>query len=200
MSSSEMFMSIFERFKQLSPALKIFASLASFLSSVAGIAALYFLFNPITPFNPELVGRWNSDYAYPITDGTVHFKGLTNVFHEGRYNVSGVITVEGSVKQQPYTFIYNIVGAGSWTADSERMSITLQTINSTPKSLELSGVAIDPLLVEKITGKPLPGLSDAMPSGMSDEYKLESVAADAVVLQATDPFGKPYQIEMHRES
>ncbi|MFP6831787.1 MAG: hypothetical protein VB998_08045 [Pseudomonas sp.] len=193
-------MRVIERFKKLSPVMKIVASVTSFFSSAAGIAALYFIFHPLTNFNPDVVGRWDSDYSYPVTDGTLHFKGRTNLFHEGKYNVSGVITLEGKIKEQGYKFSYNVIGAGNWTADSERMSITLQNIHSTTKSIEVAGIDITPQLVEKLSGKPTPELSDAYPSGMSDEYSLEFVSSDIVVLQATDPFGKPFKIQMHRQS
>lgn len=193
-------MPVIERFKKLSPAMKIVASVTSFFSSAAGIAALYLVFHPLTNFNPDVVGRWDSDYSYPITDGTLHFKGRTNLFHEGKYNVSGIITLEGKIKGQGYKFSYNVIGAGNWTADNERMSITLQNMHSTTKSIEIAGIDISPQLVEKLSGKPAPELSDAYPSGMSDEYCLESVSPDSVVLQATDPFGKPFKIQMHRQS
>ena len=193
-------MHVMERFKKLSPAMKVVASVASFLSSVAGIAALFFVFYPLTNFNPDVVGRWDSDYSYPITDGTLHFKGRANLFHEGRYNVSGVITLEGKIKEQGYKFSYNVIGAGNWTADSERMSITLQNMHSSTKSIEVAGIDISPQLMEKLSVKPAPELSDAYPSGMSDEYRLESVSPEIVVLQATDPFGKPFKIQMHRQS
>jgi len=43
------------------------ASTISFFGSLAGIVAVYFIFNPISNFNPRIVGRWDSDYSYPIT-------------------------------------------------------------------------------------------------------------------------------------
>ncbi|MNJ55861.1 hypothetical protein D3C77_513800 [compost metagenome] len=60
-------------------------------------------------------------------------------------------------------------------------------MHSSPKSFEVEGVALSPALVEKLSGKPAPALSDAYPSGMSDEYGLESISQGTVVLQATDP-------------
>lgn len=191
---------IVDRFKKLSPAMKTVASISSFFGSLAGIVTVYLIFHPITNFNPNVVGRWDSDYSYPITDGILHFKGRTNLFHEGKYNVSGVITIEGKIKEQGYKLRYNVVGAGNWTADSKRMSITLQNIHSSTKSIEVAGIDLSPNLVEKLSGKPAPELSDAYPSGMSDEYSLESVSPEMMVLQATDPFGKSFQIQMHRQS
>lgn len=188
------------RFKRLSPSMKIVASTISFFGSLAGIVAVYFIFSPITNFNPDIIGRWDSDYSYPVTDGVLSFKGRTILFHEGKYNVAGVITLEGKIKEQGYKFSYNVVGAGSWTADSKRMSITMQNMHSKTKSIEVAGIVFNPELVEKLSGKPAPQLSDAYPNGMSDEYNLESVSPEIVLLQATDPFGKPFQILMRRQS
>lgn len=188
------------RFKKLSPAMKVMASTISFFGSLAGIVAVYLIFNPITNFNSDVVGRWESDYSYPVTGGVLSFKGHTNVFHEGKYNVSGVVTIQGKIKEQGYNFSYNVVGAGNWTADSERMSISLQNMHSSTKPIEVAGIDLSPELVEKLSGKPAPQLSDSYPSGMSDEYGLESVSPDIVVLQAIDPFGKPFQIQMRRQS
>ncbi|MGY3170779.1 hypothetical protein ACVWYU_000152 [Pseudomonas sp. TE12234] len=188
------------RFKRLPPTMKVVASTMSFFSSLAGIVAVYFIFNPITNFNSDVVGRWDSDYSYPITGGILSFKGRTNVFHEGKYNVSGVVTIEGKLKEQGYKFSYNVVGAGNWSADGKRMTITMQAMHSSTKSIEVAGMDFSPDLVEKLSGKPAPQLSDSYPSGMSDEYSLESVSPEIVLLQATDPFGKPFQIKMRRQS
>ena len=87
-------------FKQLSTVSKVVATTVSFLGSVAGIVALYYVWNPITNVNPDVAGRWDSDYSYPITDGVLRFKGHTSLFHEGKYNVSGVITLEGKINDQ----------------------------------------------------------------------------------------------------
>ena len=187
-------------FKQLSTVSKVVATTVSFLGSVAGIVALYYVWNPITNVNPDVAGRWDSDYSYPITGGVLRFKGHTSLFHEGKYNVYGVITLEGKINDQGYKFSYDVVGAGNWTADSKRMSITLQNMHSSTKALQVAGIDINPVLVERLSGKPSPQLSDAYPNGMSDEYVLESVSHETVVLQAIDPFGKPFQIEMHRQS
>ena len=191
---------LFAKFKRLSPAAKVVASAASFLSSLAGVAAIYIAIHPLTNCNPDLVGRWDSDYTYPITDGVLHFKGHTSVFHEGKYNVSGVITLEGKIQDQGYKLSYDVVGAGNWTADTKRMSITLQDMHSSTKTLQIGGIDINPVLIEKLSGRPSPQLSDVYPNGMSDEYLLDSVSHETVVLQATDPFGKPFSIEMHRQS
>jgi len=186
--------------KALSPALKIAAATVSTVASIGGIIGIYLTYYPLTNFNPHVVGRWNSDYSYPIAGGTLRFKGQTNLFHEGKYNVSGVITLEGKVRNQAYKYTYNVVGAGSWTADRERISITLQNLNSFAKSIEVAGMSFTPAEAEKISGTATPNLSESYPGGMSDEYDLQSITEGTVVLRATGPFGKPFTIQMHRQS
>lgn len=69
------------------------------------------------------------------------------------------MTLEGVVENKPYKFTYNVVGAGVWTADSERMSISLTNMKSIPKSLSLAGVNIPPELAVSLSGQPLPSLA-----------------------------------------
>ncbi|KPW89934.1 hypothetical protein BVY11_28410 [Pseudomonas amygdali pv. morsprunorum] len=184
----------------LSPIFKRIGSLIAAISGLAGIAAVLLVYYPPDHQNAKLVGRWESDYSYPITGGTASFQGKTDLFREGKYNVNGIMTLEGVVENKPYKFTYNVVGAGVWTADSERMSISLTNMKSITKSLSLAGVKIPPELAVRLSGQPLPSLSDAYPEGMSEEYELQSIASDVVVLKTKDPFGKPFTFEMHRKS
>lgn len=128
----------------------------------------------------------------------MRIQGLTNYLHKGKYNVSGTITVEGHVDLKPYKFTYSAIGAGTWTADSKRLSISLTNLKTIPKTLSIDDLDIPPQLVTKLTGQPVPTLNDAYPEGMSDEFALQSVTRNTIVLGATDPFGKPFTIEMHR--
>ncbi|WP_248746232.1 hypothetical protein [Pseudomonas sp. MWU12-2037] len=180
--------------------MKTVVSTFHFFGSLAGIAAAYVTFHPLTNFNPGVVGRWESDYSYPIQGGTLRFQGRSIFFHEGKYNVAGVITLEGTTKGQGYKYHYNVVGAGNWTADSKRMSITLQNMHSFARSIEVKGIELTPELAERVSGIPTPKLTDSYPDGMSDEYNLQSASPKALVLQGIDPFGKPFTIQMHRQS
>lgn len=188
------------RLKKLSPAMKVTGGIAAFFSSIAGIAGFILVIHPFTNFNPDVVGHWESDYSYPITGGKFSFKGKTDFFHEGKYNVAGVITLEGKAKEQNFKYTYNVVGAGNWMADSERMSITLQNMHSFAKSIKIADVDFTPRLAEQLSGMKTPELSESFPGGMSDEYTLESISPQIMVFRATDPFGKPFTIKMHRQS
>lgn len=187
------------RFKKLSPALRAIAAVASFSGSLAGIVALYLSFNPFTNFNPDVIGRWYSSYSYPITGGSLYFDGRTDLFPEGKYNVSGTVIIEGKAQGEFYKYAYNVVGAGTWMADKEHMQITLQNMRSSTSFIEVAGMRLGPQLVEKLLGKPAPELSDAYPGGMSDNYNIEAVSPKIVVLRAVDPFGKSFEIKMKRQ-
>lgn len=95
-----------------SPIFKRIGSLIAAISGLAGILTVLLVYYPPDHQNAKLVGRWESDYSYPITGGTASFQGKTDLFQQGKYNVIGVMTLEGVVEDKPYKFIYNVVGAG----------------------------------------------------------------------------------------
>lgn len=169
---------------------------------LAGIAAIYSGWhdaNSSDPHNSKFIGRWNSDYSYPISNGTFQFKGMTEYFHNGRYNVNGVVTVAGVVNAQPYRFEYNVSGAGSWTADSRLLAFTLAELKSIPKSYVIDGKEIPTALVAKIAGPSLPNLSDSYASGASGEARILSVKDEQIALEETEPTGKPFTIQTYRQ-
>lgn len=182
------------------PATKKIATVLTILSGLAALGSLYLTVYPLTNHNSKIIGRWETDYSYPITDGTWSFKGLTTYLHEGKYNVGGVITLEGEVEQKKFKFSYNVVGAGTWTSDHELLSISLISLKTIPKSLNLSGIDFSPELVAKLSGRPVGTLDDSYPNGFSDEYHLKSVKTDHLTLLAMDPSGKPFNIELHRQA
>lgn len=175
------------------------ATVFGILGSLAGILSLYLVLYPVTRQNPDIVGRWETDYSYPITGGTLNFKGMTSYLHEGKYNVGGVITLEGEVQNEKFKFLYNVTGAGTWTADDHLLSISLISFKTMPKAVNMAGFELTPESAMKLSGKPLPTLNDAYPDGSSDEFVLLSVKPQQITLQATDPSGKPFNIELRRQ-
>ncbi|MCP1481992.1 hypothetical protein J2Y88_004303 [Pseudomonas chlororaphis] len=149
---------------------------ANGLSSPCNYAliSLYVVFFPLSHHNPEIIGRWETDYSYPITGGTLSFKGMTTYLHEGKYNVGGVISLEGEVKQQSFKFSYNVTGAGTWTTDDDLLSISLISLKSHPKSINLAGIDFSPELVATLSGQPILNLENNYPSGTSDEFRVQS--------------------------
>lgn len=66
----------------LSPIFKIIGSLIAAISGLAGIAAVLLVYYPPDHQNAKFVGRWESDYSYPITGGTASFQGKTDFFEK----------------------------------------------------------------------------------------------------------------------
>lgn len=182
------------------PATKKIGTIIGILSGLAALASLYLTFNPLTNHNPKIIGRWETDYSYPITGGTLSFKGMTTYLHEGKYNVGGVISLAGEVKQQPFKFSYNVTGAGTWTTDDDLLSISLISLKSLPKSVNVAGIDFPPELVATLSRQPILNLDNNYPSGMSDEFRVQSVKQDRFSLLATDPTGKPFTIELRRQA
>jgi hypothetical protein len=183
-----------------SPTTKKINTVLTILSALAALISVYAVFFPLSHHNPEIIGRWETDYSYPITGGTLSFKGMTTYLHEGKYNVGGVISLEGEVKQQPFNFSYNVTGAGTWTADDDLLSISLISLKSLPKSVNVAGIDFPPELVATLSRQPILNLDNNYPSGMSDEFRVQSVKQDRVSLLATDPSGKPFTIELRRQA
>lgn len=177
----------------------ILASAVALLSGIATIYSGWHDANPSDPHNPHFIGRWNSDYTYPITGGIFEFKGMTEYFHNGRYNVNGIIIVEGTVEAIPYHFEYSVNGAGSWTADFSLLSFTLADMKTIPKSYVIDSKDIPTLLVAKMVGPSMPNLSDAYASGASGETRILSIEDDEMTLEGKDPAGKAFTIHTYRQ-
>ncbi|WP_440973625.1 hypothetical protein [Pseudomonas koreensis] len=183
-----------------SPTTKKINIVLAILSALAALISLYVEFFPLSHYNPKIIGRWETDYSYPITDGTLSFKGMTTYLHEGKYNVGGVISLQGEVKQQPFNFSYNVTGAGTWTTDDDLLSISLISLKSLPKSVTVAGIDFPPGLVAALSRQPILNLDNNYPSGLSDEFRVQSVKQDRLSLLATDPTGKPFMIELRRQA
>jgi len=171
------------------------------LGIFASMAAIIFAHSIIFPLPPAplgVVGQWASEYSYPIGGTVIKVQSLAKFHRKGKYSVSGAITVEGSVDQKHYRFTYDALGEGSWTTEDQRLSINLNDLKTTPRTLNFWGYEISPLLVTKLTGLPVPTLNDAYPEGMSDDLTLLSVAPDTISLGVIDPSGNPFIIQMHR--
>ncbi|UII69089.1 hypothetical protein LVW35_15455 [Pseudomonas sp. HN11] len=180
----------------------IWIMLGSVLAVLASAAAIYSWLKEINTsvsHNQSFFGRWESNYAYPITGGTFTFKGMTEYFQNGKYNVAGTITVAGSVESKTYQFEYNAYGAGTWTADSRIFSFTLDNIKTAPKSYVLDGQDIPVVLVSTLLGASAPNLSDAYPSGSSGEARIVSIEENEITLEEKDPKGKPFIIHSYRQ-
>lgn len=178
---------------------KAWFALVALVTVLSGIATIYATFHETNPNNPRFIGRWKTDYTYPITNGTFEFKGMTEYFRNGRYNVNGVVFVNGTVEAKPYRLEYSVNGAGSWTADSSLLSFTLADMKSIPKSYVINGTASSPLLVAKFAGPSLPNFSDGLASGASDELKILMIKDNEITLEGKDPAGNAFTLQTYRQ-
>ncbi|AIL60038.1 hypothetical protein [Pseudomonas alkylphenolica] len=185
--------------RKISKTWLIAGSLLAFLASIATVYALILEINTSPSHNSGFFGRWESSYSYPITGGTFTFKGMTEYFQSGKYNVAGTIIDSGTVETKTYQFEYNANGAGSWTADSETLSFTLDNIKTFPKSYILDGQEIPVLLVTKLLGTSIPNLSDVYASGSSGEARIISIEKNEITLETKDPKGKLFTIHSYRQ-
>lgn len=185
--------------KKISKIWLIAGSLLAVFASAATVYSWLRDINTSPPHNSSFFGRWESSYSYPITGGTFTFKGMTEYFQNGKYNVAGTITIAGTVETKAYQFEYNAYGAGSWTADSNIFAFTLDNIKTSPKSYVLDGQDIPVLLVSKLLGASAPNLSDAYASGSSGEARIVSVEKNEITLEEKDPKGKPFTIHSYRQ-
>ena len=53
---------------------KAWFALVALVAVLSGIATIYATFHETNPNNPRFIGRWTTDYTYPITNGTFEFK------------------------------------------------------------------------------------------------------------------------------
>lgn len=149
---------------------------------VGSIATVYGVVHPSGPeHNPNLLGRWKSNYQYPVPGGTVAFSGITEYFRNGRYNVNGTLKFSGDAADKPFTAVLLSRGSGTWIADDEFLTITLTGLHTEPAS-----------------GYSLPDMNKQYVPGSSDEYQILSQEPQYVVLQGKDPFGNPFKIVSYR--
>jgi hypothetical protein len=130
----------------------------------------------------------------------VEVNGTTEYLKNGNYNFTGQMKLDGVMGKQTFRILYDVDGAGEWSADSKSIIIKLMDIKSYPKSIEIDSRKIDPQMIVAITGKEFPGLSDAIPKGTSDEFTIVKLEKNSMVLQADDPKGQLLAIQMNRET
>lgn len=179
--------------------LKAWFIFGSVVAVLASVVTIYTTLHDANPNNPRFIGRWKTDYTYPITNGNFEFKGMTEYFRNGRYNVNGIVIVDGTVEAKPYRFEYSVNGAGSWTADSSLLSFTLADMKTIPMSYIVDGTSIPPSLVAKFAGPSAPNLSDAYASGASDEARILSIKDDEITLEGNDPKGNAFTIQTYKQ-
>ncbi len=184
----------------LSTFTKVSVAVSTVVGGVFAVLAVVLPSAPSEPRNPGVYGIWSSRYSYPSSNGTVEINGTTEYLKNGSYNFTGQMKLEGLVDKQEFRILYDVDGAGEWSADSKSIIIKLMDIKSHPKFIEIDSKRIDPKMIVAITGKDFPALSDAIPKGTSDEFTIVQLEKDSMVLQADDPKGHLLAIQMNRET
>lgn len=59
--------------RALSPTIKKINTVLTILSAFAALISLYVVFFPLSYHNSEIIGRWETNYSYPVTGGTLSF-------------------------------------------------------------------------------------------------------------------------------
>lgn len=151
-------------------------------------------------YKSHFIGRWTEEFSYPNADGVqFEFKGMIEYFANNHYNVSGVVALVGTEPSKPYRLEYSANGAGTWSADSENLSFTLQQMKTLPKTYTVDGEDISPLTVARFIGPSMPNLSDFFPDGGSGQARIREVEKNKIVLEQMDLQGRPFIVTTHRQ-
>jgi hypothetical protein len=151
-------------------------------------------------YKSHFIGRWTEEFSYPNGGGVqFEFKGMTEYFANNHYNLSGVIALVGTEPSKPYRFEYSVNGAGSWSADSEYLSFTLEQMKTLPKTYTVDGKDISPLTVAQFVGPSMPNLSDIYPAGASGQARIKEVEKNRIVLEQSALDGRPFIVTTHRQ-
>lgn len=179
---------------------KVSVAVSTIVGGVFAVLAVVLPSAPSEPRNPGVYGIWSSKYSYPYSNGMVEVNGTTEYLRNGNYNFTGQMRLDGVMGKQTFRILYDVDGAGEWSADSKSIIIKLMDIKSYPKFIEIDSREIDPQMIVAITGKEFSGLGDAIPKGTSDEFTIVKLEKNSMVLQADDPTGQLLAIQMNRET
>ncbi|MFK3971175.1 hypothetical protein ACI2KS_10655 [Pseudomonas sp. NPDC087358] len=174
---------------------KGYVKAAGLIALIASIATIYGVIHPSGPErNPAFLGRWESNYQYPVPGGTFTFDGVTEYFRNGNYNVNGTFEFSGDAAGKPFSAIVLARGVGTWTASEEFLTFTLTGLRTEPGRYKSGEFDMPIPLLEKLTGISLPDLNTHYLPGSSDELKIISQEQQRIVLQGKDPAGNPFLV------
>lgn len=160
---------------------------------IAGVVTIVEPFRESGPeHNPAFLGRWESNYQYPVPGGAVEFKGVTEYFRNGRYNVNGTLEFYGGAADKPFSAVSLAHGSGTWTADKKFLTITLTGLHTEPSTFKSGGKEMPISVLQELSGVSLPDPNKSYVPGSSDEYAIISQEPQRIVLQGKDPAGNPF--------
>lgn len=171
---------------------------------IAGIFGVFWsVYTHWSPFEDKLrtsddfLGIWESKYSYSISNGTATVRGTTEYFKNGKYNFSGIMTINSTINNSDVLkVIYDVDGTGQWNHDSKNFYVTLTNSISHPRYLQIDNKQYDldePKFLELI-----PTLEDFMPANMSEQYAIINKKATQITFELDDPMGKTFSMVMRK--
>lgn len=176
---------------------------ATAIGAVSAVFTMYFSLYPNavdTHRKDDIVGVWSSDYSYDSRGIIVRVNGETSYFSNGKYNVNAEMSFQPNSSTN---IIFSINGAGEWTIHDKELITTLNSLKSTPTKMYFNGNMLDSKdfdAMERIFNEKLKTIEDFTATGISQSYTIKKDGHDKKLLEAINPFGKNYSMEMHREN
>ncbi len=173
--------------------------------SLFGIYSYFFPNAPDMHRKDNIIGTWTTNYSYSYNEKriVVFVKGKTSYFSNGKYNVSGKMSYKADKINNSDIYVsYLVNGAGEWEINNKELVISLNNLKSTPEKIIYNGESVDLKdlsLLENITHKKFPAVEDMMANGASQSYRVIIDNHNYKKLDAINPFGNNFNIEMFRE-
>lgn len=153
----------------------------------------------------DIIGTWTTNYSYSYDEKriVVFVKGKTSYSSNGKYNVSGKMSYKADKINNSDIYVsYLVNGAGEWEINDNELVISLNNLKSTPEKIIYNGESVDLKdlsLLENITHKKFPAVEDMIANGASQSYRVIIDNHNYKKLDAINPFGNNFNIEMFRE-
>lgn len=179
--------------------IKLGMEIVLFVAALVGICAYFFPKTPDAHKSDDIIGIWTSDYSYDSAGITIRVNGETSYFSNGKYNVNA----DMSFQPDSTTIItFAINGAGDWNIHNKELITTLNTLKSIPAKMVYKGKVLgsqDFDMMERISNQKLKTIEDFTAPGASQSYIIKNDDHEKKLLEAINPFGKNFNIEMYRK-
>ncbi len=169
------------------------------IASLCAIYAFMFPRTPDTQKTDDIIGIWTSDYSYDTGGIIVRVNGETSYFSNGKYNVNADMSFQPD-STTIITFATN--GAGDWNIHGKELITTLNTLKSAPTKMVYKGKVLESQdfdMMERISNQKIKTIEDFTAPGASQSYTIKNDDHDIKLLEAINPFGKNFNIEMYRK-
>ncbi len=154
---------------------------------------------PPSEMSRALPGQWAIGFSYPTTLGSNDVAGHTNFLRTGGYNFQGTETAHATAQGKHVDIEWGVTDVGKWVARDGFLTMESSGLRSTLRTLTVDGAPVDVARLRAL-GMPEPRLEDYVPAGMGTDFKLLSMSASEVHLQATSPTGSKFEAVSRRTS